>query len=116
MVGTFMPMRNEVNNPSSRTVRRAAGVVMLMLLFTCVCSIGFVNLSRMSVGIETRDMDLSLKYLINGRRSQVRPSPFLLDLTGTASASAYNRGCDGWSFPLGSAELTLMGCTTVVTP
>ena len=111
-----MSMRNEGNKSTSRIVWRATGVVVLMLLFTCVCSVGFVNLARMSVGIETRDMDLSLKYLENGRRGEVRPSPFLLDLTGRASASAYNRGCDGWSFPLGSAELSLMGCTTEITP
>src|SRR5687767_7011289 len=104
-----MTMVSKWNNPSWRTVLRAAGLVMLMLLFTCVCSVGFVNLARMSIGIETRDMDLSLKYLGDGRGGQVRPSPFLLDLTGRGSASAYNRGCDGWSFPLGSAELNLMG-------
>ena len=111
-----MSTQHEVNKSTWRIVRRAAGVVVLMLLFTCICSIGFVNLARMSVGIETRDMDLSLKYLENGRRSQVSPSPFLLDLTGMGSASAYSRDCTGWSFPLGSAEFNMMECSTVVTP
>lgn len=111
-----MSTPNEGKKSTSRVVRRAAGVVALMLMFTCVCSVGFVNVARMSIGIETRDMDLSLKYLEDGRRDQVRPSPLLLDLTGRGSASAYHRGCDGWSFLLGSAELNLMGCTTEITP
>lgn len=111
-----MPMRDAENNSSARIIRRAIAVVVLMLLFTCVCSVGFVNLSKTSVGLQTRDIDVSLKYRGSGSPSQVGSSPLLLDLTGRGSASAINRSCDGLSIPMGSARLYLMECTTVITP
>ena len=111
-----MSMRNEGKRSTSRVVRRAAGVVVLMLLFTCVCSVGFVSLSGVSVGVETRDMEVSLRRLENGRSGQMGPSPLLIDLTGAASAGAVTRSCTGSAIPLGSAELSFMECTTVITP
>lgn len=102
------------NSAATGKAFRATMLVLLMLFFTCACPAALVNVSATSIGIETNTLDLSLKYLQNGSRRQTQPSPLLINLSGTASASAYNRGCDGLAIRLGNAELRLMGCTTVI--